>query len=374
MTLLVLILTLLCAYFVIKASKIKEVNSILGFSLIFLFILWYVIPILSTINFWIFFEEFLGNKLSFKEYLKYATIDLLYFLFIILFFIKYSKKKTSLTIYNNKFQYNKSFFSAFYYASIVIILTQIFFDNSLNLSYNNFNDLEISKGEFYNVLSFFNSYAVSFQILVILLYKDRISNVKYKFAIIIYLFYIFHLVTIGSRISILGPLIIFLYFYFYKMSHKLKILLTIPVISFGILAAILMPILANMRTESNVSIENLSTVKIDKFGLEPIIAQFAIKTNSVYYGSFLLKYDGIGAAGINPYLNSLYSIIPRFIYPNKPVPTSKDGTSFGIPSRVAANLIISNSTVFNVGVPASLVALWHGGIFAFLFNILFMVA
>lgn len=43
----------------------------------------------------------------------------------------------------------------------------------------------------------------------------------------------------------------------------------------------------------------------------------------------------------------------------------------GIPSRVAGSYIVLNSTIFNVGLADSSVALWHGGLIGLIFNVLF---
>ena len=139
------------------------------------------------------------------------------------------------------------------------------------------------------------------------------------------------------------------------------------------MAASLLPMLAKIRTEGSITFSDISIGMVDNIDFNPIISEFAVKTNSVYYGAYLCEFDGIGAAGINPYINSLYTLIPRFLYPDKPVPTSKDGTEYGIPSRVAASLILGDSSVFNVGVPPSLIALWHGGVWAYIFNIAFTI-
>jgi hypothetical protein len=53
------------------------------------------------------------------------------------------------------------------------------------------------------------------------------------------------------------------------------------------------------------------------------------------------------------------------------VPTSKNGKLEGTPPRVAADVMYPGTEMFNVGVADSEIALWHGGIVACVFNIIY---
>lgn len=369
---LIIFLLVLSTVVVFKLTKKDEISKLISFSIAIMFIIWYLIPVIITLFNWNIFGDDSSNIISYDTYLKYTLIDLFYFLVITFLFLILSEERQVSSFYKNEFQTFDFIFNFFFYFSVLNIILIIF--SSSSMDYAELNDLTVSKGLFYNTIAFFLNYSVAFLILILLVYKGKVSNIKYILSHILYFVYSLKMTLMGGRINLLGPILIYLYLYIYEYRNRFKLLIVIPILIFSLLAASLLPILAKVRVQgSTMSYSDFSSDMLENIDFTPILAEFAIKTNSVYYGAYLCEFDGIGAAGINPYINSLYSLLPRFLYPNKPVPTSKDGTEYGTPSRVAANLIIGDSSVFNVGVPSSLVSLWHGGVWAYFFNIIFTV-
>ncbi len=98
-------------------------------------------------------------------------------------------------------------------------------------------------------------------------------------------------------------------------------------------------------------------------GLWVRVAREALmKFDSISAGALLLRVEGVGAAGWAPFEGAVLALIPRVVYPGKPVPGSRTGDLRGHPSRIAARAEGGDPNSSNVGVSPSAVALWELGI------------
>ncbi|GHT18846.1 hypothetical protein FACS189429_5890 [Bacteroidia bacterium] len=137
------------------------------------------------------------------------------------------------------------------------------------------------------------------------------------------------------------------------MAHKW--IYFIPVASLTTILLVLLPILASLRSgeDAEESSDIEQTTKL-------VFNQLNIKLNSVGYTSVLIENDGMGFAGIKPYVGSLFKFFPRSLWKEKPTPTSFNGEISGTPARRIPYLMTGEEGVYNVGTAPGLVALWHG--------------
>ena len=351
----------------VKIYKQENVHKFFSFLLFLKFTLWTFLPVLISVFDWELADNISFRTLPYNVYVTYVLYDALYLLAIhTIFYLLISKFNTSkLTFFTGNFQVSSFLLRLIILFSIIIIILVIIVSN---YDYIELNDVDVDK-PFINLIAFAEGYAVAAILSIILFFRQNISKKLFFLLHVLYLIYSVKLTLLGSRIAIVGPLILYMYYYFFQTGLGKKLFLTIPVVLFSVGVISIMPVLSSLRNDK-ISFSDVlnNTNSIDT---EIILRELITKTNGVYYGAVLCEKDGISKAGINPYVNSLVAIIPGFILKNKPVPTSIDGTIMGIPSRVAGSYIVLNSTIFNVGLADSSVALWHGGLIGLIFNVLF---
>lgn len=101
------------------------------------------------------------------------------------------------------------------------------------------------------------------------------------------------------------------------------------------------------------------------------------KFDEVGPGVELLALEPAGTGGITPILSAAVAFVPRAIYPNKPVPTSRDGTYYGIAVRIAATAYGDPELGMVVPVSSTAMTLWEldtlGPLVLVLLNLLFLL-
>jgi hypothetical protein len=85
------------------------------------------------------------------------------------------------------------------------------------------------------------------------------------------------------------------------------------------------------------------------------------KLDSFSTGALLLQVNGPGDGGLEPYAGAVFAGVPRIIYPNKPVPGSRDGTYAGDPGRLVAVLLGMDQDSGNAGIGMGSIAIWQLG-------------
>lgn len=175
----------------------------------------------------------------------------------------------------------------------------------------------------------------------------------------------------GGRIAILLPAVVMLMISIANPSawlgrHKLFIGL---MFSFMLAFAPLFSIaISSLRQVSSLNIQSIlretkdmsDNISIEK-KIELIARDLYIKLDTISYGRVLLNSTGNTPVGMLPLLSSMLSPIPRFLYPQKPVPTSCNGEYSGTPAYIAGQAL-SDSLSMNVGANSVAISLWELGL------------
>lgn len=295
---------------------------------------------------------------------SYYNQIFLFFAYMLGFsWIKMGKTPKFLKLHD--FQDKDSVFYVILYTSLVLTLYEIYGLMTSTGSYWDGND--ISNLVAIGPIDFLAQMGVFFLIGAIFFARDRISPTLYKLSVaLVILFFLVHTVR-GGRIYIFGVVVFLIY---YALSTRKKKML-IGSVSVGVMALLLLPILASLRGGERVKASDVLSSSNTATGTS-IVAEILIKTNSVMYGSYLIEKDGIGKWDGQMYSSTLFALVPRFIYPSKPEPGSVDGTQYGLPARASAvySVIGEYKDIENNGVPASLSSLWGGGWIAYIVEII----
>ncbi len=116
----------------------------------------------------------------------------------------------------------------------------------------------------------------------------------------------------------------------------------------------------NYRSQGRLDLASLLNRKSD-VSLNSIAAILFTKFDSFSTGHLLVRYDGIGEAGLTPYIGSAFPLIPRSLWPQKPAAGSKDGSLNTHPSRLVPRLVGISSDSYNVGVSPAHITIWQLG-------------
>ena len=367
MTLIVsIILLLINSFLVIKIVRSDQFHLLLRLLWAISFFGWNAIPFLLTL-----LPQYKGDiSINYDFYLICWALNLLYLFIVYVSAIIFNKRKWKFEkiFIKPSYQYNPRFIMFIMRVSVITLAIIIIIGLGNTASYAERNDVSNHDSDLLlGTISFLKGYVVLFLLAILFFYHKFLSN-KEQFLIIGILSFHYILVSFsGSRIQLFAVLIILLYV---AISQKKKKLL-IPVIAFGFLALTALPAISELR-RSGESYSTSDVMQKRAKGEGDIIWEVMNKTNSVNSSSALLLYSGIGSGGSLVYTSTLYSLVPRFIYPNKPHPGSMDGTMDGLPGRLAANIGNSQySSVANVGISTSLEALWAGGFVMYFIQALF---
>lgn len=170
----------------------------------------------------------------------------------------------------------------------------------------------------------------------------------------------------GVRIYILSLVWIYIACAYKYLREKRYIKFFTPIV-IGLFGSLLIvPIIAEKRTGGDVSSVPINVaVKAGLFHVN-------LKLNSIAYGSVLPEKDGIGFAGVTPYIGSFFKFVPRAVWPDKPTPLSYNGEIEGTPSRRIPRLVTTsdNLDTANTGYSPLAISLWQGSLFVLLSLIL----
>lgn len=347
--------------------KSDNINNLFTFFISISFIMWYLIPFILTFFDVIIILDFL--EVTVDEYYELALKEFIFFYVILIgFSIFNTKRKINLTFVFKSVEssrkmnllYNVSFIYIFAFAVYTIIF---------RMDYEFNNEIENQQGGFYQFLSFFYFFFIAYN-WIIIIYSDE-SKLRKKSFFLISLISIILLLS-GSRMYLLS-LIYLLYFYFRIEQNKVKLIINYSIIIFiTIVSILILPILATSRVgndglKDNLNLDNVLTMN------NLVLEDLNTKLNSIAYSAILLKYDGESFAGFNPYKGSLFKFIPRFIWSEKPTPTSYNSSIDGMPSRRIPDLLGNKSDTFNTGTSAYAVSAWQMGIYGVIISIVLNV-
>lgn len=374
------VLLLLNSILIIMMVRDKRVNLFMKILLCVSYFGWNALPLILTAFTDQSFHVIQINK-TLYFFCNVANQIFLFFTYLIAYLLILSRPIPK-WIVSRDFQNNANFIKLFTNISLVGLVYSIIRLIYSTALYRDFDLEQFSNDTEIGPITFITSFC-RFFLLAMLIFKRNTLNHSQQNIIIVLLLLFYMLQTLsGSRISIFGILFLFIYISLEQKNYKNMVYTCI----FLILAFLLLPIIGDLRqNDTKITVSQV----VEKGGvssIDRIISELVVKTNSVDYSTFLLASDGIGNAGANVYLSQFYSLIPRFVYPNKPFGGSKDGTVMGSYARYAANTITgqADETGYNVGVSTSIIALWSlgwpmfivhiliSGYFIFLFNSIFV--
>lgn len=169
----------------------------------------------------------------------------------------------------------------------------------------------------------------------------------------------------GSRISMLLPISVYFYRMHFQSRGSVKQAFKAIIISVLVIL-VLVPVAirtATMRSEGTFTLGSI--IERSDAGKETrgIAASLFIKFNRFSSGLDLINGYGAGSAGIQPYIGAALIFAPRFIFPDRPVAGSVDGTIYGTPARLVPRLysVFQNSETMNVGVSPFAISVWQFG-------------
>lgn len=351
MTFLVVVLIVLNSWSLLRLFKMNQVDLFLKILVAISYFGWSATPLLISL---------LGYRNAINHWDNYifcAFVDQLFFLLTYLltrFFI--NRFKSPRVFSSPDFQYSRQFVNFIILFGFISVLFSIYYKIASGETYLEANDIsEIDNNA--GTLAFISGIGIFSLVGSIIAYGKQIG--KIKFWAILALLSVYYVITVlyGARIYMFVFIIVLLYF---AIKGNKKWLL-IGTVSLSILAFILLPVMAELRSSGIMSVSEVKNSQ--KTSIDEVVDQIYTKTNSVYYGSYLIEHDGIAGGGPLVYVSTIYSLIPRSIMPNKPQPGSKNGTMYGLPSRLAAIYMSRGdyNNILNVGVPVSIESLWALG-------------
>lgn len=339
---------ILVFYLLININKGLNTSYVFRVFLLFSFFIWYLIPItLSLTGYYEFTETIVSTSLA--RYVELATFEVWFYAVILILFNLIKKKsfKNSYEIVENPSVYK-------YFVPTIVLFTiiMLLYNFIYNLDYNEVNDIGNAEGGFFFLFNAINIFVLSFIWICVILKNYPKYNKLFK---IIIIFYLIYFILSGSRIYLVG----FIWLFYFEKRDKIKwYKFLVPIVLLTVGSMLLLPFLASKRVGQDTSglIEVIDVGNID----EIVLTQLNIKLNSIAYSSVLIERDGIGFAGVNPYIGSMLKFLPRGLWHDKPTPTSFNGNISGVPSRRIPYLLDDTSDTYNVGVSAGIVSLWHG--------------
>ena len=327
---------------------------------------WNATPFLLSLS-----PQYKGDiSINYEFYLSCWAINF-FFLFLVYFsayIFNMRKWRFGDFFIKPSYQYNPRFIKMITNISVVALIIIIIVGLGNTTTYIDRNDVSNHDDNLLlGSISFFRGYVVCFLLAILFFYYKSLSTF-YRYAIVALLSIHYLLIALaGSRIQLFAILIMLVYL---AISQKKKTLL-IPIIAVIFIIFAILPTLSELR-QSDKSFTTVDLIHAGSKGSGDIVWEIMNKTNSVHSSSTLLYFSGIGYGGSLVYTSTLYSLVPRFIYPNKPHPGSMDGTMDGLPGRMAANInSIQYSSVANVGISTSIESLWAGGYIMFFIQAIF---
>lgn len=334
-------------YLLVNINKGLNTSYFFRLFLLFSFIIWYLIPIiLSLTSYWEIMEIIVPT--SQKRFIELATFEVWFYAIILLLFNNTKKKYFKINI---KIIENPIIYKFFEPTIILFTIWMLVYNFIYNFDYNEVNEIDNAEGGFFFLFNAINIFILSF-IWINIILKNNIKY--YKVYLVIIILYLIYYILSGSRIYLIGFIWLF-YFVNRDKIHLNWLKFLAPILLLSLASLFLLPILASKRVGEDTS-ELVSEFNISDL----VLSQLNIKLNSIAYSSVLLEKDGIGFAGINPYVGSLLKFLPRGLWADKPTPTSFNGNISGVPSRRIPYLLNGTNGTYNVGVSAGIVALWQG--------------
>lgn len=356
-----------------KSWFLSHISRVLVISITIYVLLWCIIPITTNLFFW---DKLLPAPFTTREnYINMAAIELggitiICFFFILLEDITWRKR--------SHFPSNHTSFDRLERTLLVLsaltVFTATVFDPMGGMSYlerNLVTNIEEAKlNPVFNTIWMFKPFASAFLFAYVVMDTKGITR-AYLFRFLAWTLIVFdagYALLLGSRISLITPLLISLLSVVrHKTQHLKRMLVVLALGSLTIIfGGLWLHIVGDLRSSGHyeakelynaISRENMSEA-ISLLGVNMIM-----KLDSIQSGAVLVDEHGMGMAGYQPYMGAVFALVPRTLWPRKPEPGSFDGALMGHPSRVAAALTGMDVFVGNVGVSPGAISIWQFGYF-----------
>lgn len=344
----------------LKIFGSQQVNSFLKVIIGISYFGWSAVPLIITSL------EYQDRITNWNYYLFCTNVDQAFFFFTYTFFLYLVKRKRAPILFRKvDFQYDFRFVRILTLIGFFSVIYSIITKSSSDVTYLQGNDIT-ENNTLMGIVTFISSIGVFFLVGAAVFMRDYFKKSELKVIYTVLLIYYLQIIMNGGRIYMFVFIIVLLYYAL--ETHRKSVL--IYTIALSVLALTLLPVMAELRSEGRMSFSDVA--KSRSTDASDIIEHIYIKTNSVYYGSFILQNDGIGGGGFLVYASTLFALIPRNIMPNKPQPGSKNGTMYGLPSRLSAIYMSEGNynDISNNGVSVSLESLWTMGWFSYILQII----
>lgn len=349
-----------------------RVDRFFSYSISMMFVIWYACPLLISIFDWEIFANLKYDSfITYETYAEYAILDLFFYIlsvFGFLLLVNYKQDSFINVFIKLQLNHNQLYMKLCLYISCLIVLFTFLMPNSDYLIRNSV----LNKTGTINIIDIINPLALSVLILYIVYVRTQHGLIHCLGSHVFFLLFCLNKVLGGARIALLAPLLVYAFLFFSVRKIKWKLPLAFALAGLMIISIIAGITVQKIRLRGSIHMKDISTeLDSTEISFHNVIEQIGIKFNSTYYGSVLCEYDGIGSAGFAPYVNSVLALVPRYFYPDKPAPMSKDGTIYGHPIRLAGSYLAKTSSAMNAGIQPSQIALWHGSYFGYFLNIVF---
>jgi hypothetical protein len=177
-------------------------------------------------------------------------------------------------------------------------------------------------------------------------------------------------IQMGGRVALILPLLLLLLrgrvfaWSFKKMGAiaGLGIVLTLFIGSFVGL------VITDSRAYSVLAVNEIASASTHRVTssaprtlAKTVIVEAVTKFDSISWGAALVDLDGYGVAGWTPYLGAATALVPRQLFPAKPVPGSINGSYEGHPTRLIAARMGFDFASGNVQVSPAAISIWQFG-------------
>ena len=326
------------------------------------FVMWYLLPITLTILGYDFVIKF--TRITYPEFYTIVSKELLYYISILgVFLLFYRSRKIVFTNFQiKKFKNRRRVDDLFFWLSYLFVIIYTVYLAINNQNYLDSNNESNAQGGTLQLMAFFINYLQPF-FWIYFLYGSS----KLKRNMVAILLFILSAVLImgGSRIYLLGIVYLFVFVYIREQNKVRKLWILGAIVLFMGVAVAALPYLADQRSDAKAD------KVMDNGNLtEAALQEVNIKFNSFAYSWALLKYDGEGFAGFNPYLGSILKFVPRVFWNEKPTATSFNSEVSGIPGRRAPYLMGDRTDYFNTGVSPFIVAYWQQGMWTVILSVI----
>jgi hypothetical protein len=353
----------------IKAWWTSNVSRILVSLLIVYFVLWYFVPLCLNVFLW---DELFVHTVSENDYLLVAALEIGAFAAIIFSFLGCKApiriiQRSSL----NSIRITPAVLICVALAT-TLLTTYFYISEDYGVGYlgkNAFQTTEGGSSAFNQLGTLSILLGAGLSLMCAAIVKSAVPNLpKWIIAILVavILFYNYTQIVAGSRIELLYPVYLFM---LYTLANKWSqarifktLLIVAPIITFAICFITLA--LENTRVTSSNAVEGVGEASsaIDVSDLQNLMAQSLVtKLDEFSPGAILLEKYGPGDGGIKTYAGSVLAWLPRFLYKDKPVPGSCDGTYYGTPARMVAAYNGANIDIGSTGIGVASMAIWQLG-------------